>query len=76
MWRGEVVEVGQKTAQKEGEGPAEFAEVEADGGEEGVDGATGLPGESVEAEAVVGFEVADDGFDGGAAAFEGEGWGG
>ena len=56
--------------QKAGEVPLEFAEIEADGGEEGVDGTPLLAGESVEAQAMIGFEVADDGFDGGASAFE------
>ena len=39
--------------QKAGEVPLEFAEIEADGGEEGVDGTPLLAGESVEAQAVI-----------------------
>ena len=52
-WRERGEERGEKKAQEAGEVPLEFAEVEADGGEEGVDGTPLLAGESVEAQAVI-----------------------
>lgn len=46
--------------------PAEQqAEVVSDGGEDGIDGVAAGMGEVIAVHSVVGFEMADDGFDGG-----------
>ena len=55
-------------AQQKPEPADEAAEVVAGGGEDGVDGIAATVGEIVAAHAVLGFEMADDGLDGGPAA--------
>lgn len=65
-WNGQSVgeERGQDLAQQGGSG----AEVVAGGGEDGVGGVAVAEPEIVAAHAVLGFEMADDGLDGGSAA--------
>ncbi|SIO37344.1 hypothetical protein SAMN05443247_04553 [Bradyrhizobium erythrophlei] len=61
-------ENGQDLAQQNPEPADRAAEVVADGGEDGVIGVAAPEPEIVAAHAVLGFEMADDGLDGGPAA--------
>src|SRR3546814_17052945 len=61
----ELTECGQDIGAKKREPAEEQAEVVADGGEDGIDGIAGGMGEVIAIHPVVGFEMTDDGLDGG-----------
>jgi hypothetical protein len=67
-WSEAGEECGQEQTQQEPEPADEAAEVVAGGGEDGVGGITAREPEIVAGHAMLGFEMADDGLDGGPAA--------